>query len=142
MIWSCVACEYLAKDLLVVTSKVRQIILATVAVTLLLLTVSPLISFLSNLAIRDKARSYAANWDRQDSGLEAAQQNRVADLQVKQIGTSNRTGKGPCDLHLRTDPAFWINRITPGYYGIGSVCCGKRVDCGINTRWYSIRLCK
>jgi len=33
MIWSCVAGEYLAQDLLVVTSKVRQIILATVAVT-------------------------------------------------------------------------------------------------------------
>lgn len=122
MIWSCVAGEYLAQDLLVVTSKVRQIIRATAAVTLLLLTVSPLISFFSNLAIRDKARSYAADWDRQDSELKAAQQNGVADLQVKQIGDfQSRIGKGPCDLHLRTDPTFWINRVTAGYYGIRSV---------------------
>jgi len=122
VIWSCVAGEYLAQDLLVVTSKVRQIILATAAVTLLLLTVSPLISFFSNLAIRDKARSYAADWDRQDSELKAAQQNGVADLQVKQIGDfQSRIGKGPCDLHLRTDRTFWINRVTAGYYGIRSV---------------------
>ena len=71
-----------------------------------------MISLFSNLAIRDKAHRYAADWDRQDSELKAAQQNGVADLQVKQIGTSNRIGKGPCDLHLRTDPTFWISRVT------------------------------
>lgn len=35
--------------------------------------------------------------------------------------------KGPSDLHLRTDPAFWINEAVATYYGLRSVRASEDV---------------
>jgi hypothetical protein len=122
VVWSRAAGEYLAAKLLTVDSKSRQTISAAATVALLLVTLAPVISFVSILRIRDQARSFAADWDRQDSELKTARQSGVTDVMVPQIGDfQSRIGKGPSDLHLRTDPAFWINQTTATYYGLRSV---------------------
>jgi hypothetical protein len=65
------------------------------------------------------ARGFAADWDKQDSALNTAQRSGVTEVTVPQTGDfQSRIGKGPSDLHLRKDPAFWINRTTAAYYGL------------------------
>ena len=76
----------------------------------------------SLLRTRERALNFANDWDQQDSQLKAAKQNGFSDVEVKQIGDfQSRIGNGPGDLHLRTDPTFWINRTTANYYGLRSI---------------------
>ena len=56
--------EYLAGKLHTISYQIKQIISAAATVALLLLIVSPQSSFFHILAIRERARSYAADWDR------------------------------------------------------------------------------
>jgi hypothetical protein len=113
--------EYLAGKLLGISLKSRRIISLAATVALLLLILCPLISFLSILGAREKARGFAADWDRQDAQLKAAKQSGVTDVTVPQIGDfQSRIGKGPSDLHLRTDSGFWINQTIATYYGLRS----------------------
>jgi hypothetical protein len=89
---------------------------------LMLMIVAPLVSFISTLRMREQARAYAVDWDRQDTELRSARQRGVNDVAVEQIGDFQwRLAKGPSDLHLRTNPSFWINRGTAEYYGLSSV---------------------
>lgn len=126
LVWSRAAGEYLAGKMLTANTKVRVSFAASVVFVSLIL--SPLISFFSTLGLRDEARTYAADWDRQHSELKTASQNGVTDVTVRQIGDFQfRIGKGPSDLHLRTDPAFWINRATATYYGLRSVRASEDV---------------
>jgi len=121
LVWGRAAGEYLAGKLLPARNTKKLISLAATA-ALLLLIVSPQMSFFSTLRLREEARSYAADWDRQDAELKTAKQNGVTDVVVPQIGDFQfRIGKGQSDLHLRTDPTFWINRATATYYGVRSV---------------------
>ena len=122
LVWSRALAEYLAGKLLSISQKGKQTISASATVLLLLLTLSPLISCFSIFTIREQARSFATDWDRQDSQLKTAKQNGIADVTVEQIGDfQSRIGKGPSDLHLRTDSGFWINQVTASYYGLKSV---------------------
>ena len=122
VVWSRAAGEYLAGELLAKNRKIRQIISLVAMVALLLLTLSPQISFFSTLGTREEARSFAADWNRQDLELKTAKQSGATDVTVRQIGDfQSRIGKGASDLHLRTDPAFWINQTTADYYGLRSV---------------------
>src|SRR6185295_17894781 len=82
LIWSRVAGEYLAGRFLGVSDKRKRMI----SIALLLLTLSPLLSFVSILRVRDEARSFAADWDRQDAELKSAKQNGLIDVTVPQIG--------------------------------------------------------
>jgi hypothetical protein len=122
LVWSRALAEYLARKLLFISQKGKQTISASATVLLLLLTLSPLISCFSIFTIRDEARRFAADWDRQDSQLKTAKQNAIGDVTVEQIGDfQSRIGKGRSDLHLRTDSGFWINQVTASYYGLKSV---------------------
>jgi hypothetical protein len=122
VLWAWIAGEYLARKLHTPSSNVRQNILLAATMVLTLLLFSPLISFYSVLEMRDEARGFAQDWDRQDSLLKTAKENGVTDLAVPQIGDfQSRIEKGPSDLHLRPDPAFWINQRTATYYGLRSV---------------------
>ena len=126
LVWSRAAGEYLA------SSNAKNIVSLGAGVALLLVILSPLMSFFSNLGLRDEARSYAADWDRQDSELKTAKQTGVTDVVVRQIGDFQfRIGKGSSDLHLRVDPSFWINKATATYYGLGSVRASE--DVTLNT---------
>ena len=117
VVWSRAAGEYVTGYLL----PIRHVPVLTTA-TLLLLILWPQISFFSVLGLRDKARSYANDWERQDSELKTARKTGVTDVVVPQIGDfQSRIGKGPSDLHLRADAAFWINRNIATYYGLRSV---------------------
>lgn len=119
MVWSWAVGEYLVAKL---PERSYKSISLAATIALVLLIVPPLISLGSILSIRDGARSFAADWDRQDSELRAAKQNGVNDVVVPQIGDfQSRIGKGPSDLHLRTDAGFWINRTIAMYYGLSSV---------------------
>ena len=125
MVWSWALGEYLVAKL--PEHSYKNISLAA-TILLLLLIVPPLISFGSILSIRDEARSFAADWDRQDSELRAAKQNGLRDVVVPQIGDfQSRIGKGPSDLHLRIDAGFWINRTVATYYGLNSVRANEDV---------------
>jgi hypothetical protein len=129
LLWSRAAGEYWASKLVKSSPKFRQNISFVATLSLLLLTVFPLNSFFSILSLRDEARVYAADWDRQDSLLKTAKQNGVIDIEVPQIGDfQSRIGKGSSDLHLRTDPTFWINRVTANYYELGSVRASESVS--------------
>jgi hypothetical protein len=122
LLWSRAAGEYLAGKFLTIGRKVRQISASAVTVALLLIIIFPQISTLSILGLRYDARNFAADWDRQDLELKSAKQNGITEVEVPQIGDfQSRIGKGPSDLHLRTDPTFWINRVTASYYGLTSV---------------------
>ena len=119
LVWSRAAGEYLAGELLPISRNTKNIILVA---ALLLLIVSPVMSFFSTFGVRDEARSFAVDWDRQDSELKTAQQNGIAHVAVRQIGDfQSRIGKGESDLQLRTDHSFWINRATATYYGFKSL---------------------
>jgi Family of unknown function (DUF6056) len=121
VLWSRIAGEYLA-NVLTLSSKMRRNMSMTATILMMLLMLSPLISFFSILGMRHKARSFAADWERQDSVLKMAKENGVTDVIVPQIGDfQSRIGKGPSDLHLRTDSTFWINQRTATYYGLRSV---------------------
>ena len=129
VVWSRALGEYLLGKFPGVRDRIRQIVSLVSTVTLLLLAISPLISFFSVLGIREKARSYAADWDRQDSELKIAKQSGVTDVAVEQIGDfQSRIGKGPSELHLRSDSAFWINRTIASYYGLSSVRATRDVE--------------
>jgi hypothetical protein len=128
VIWNRAAAEYLVGKLLSIGWKRKQIISISASLFLLLLTLWPLVSSFSILTIREKARSFAADWDRQDAQLRAAKQHGVADVTVQQIGDfQSRIGKGPGDLHLRTDSRFWINQVTASYYGLKSVRASEEI---------------
>ena len=82
----------------------------------------PLASCVSTFALRERARAYAADWDRQDEELRAAKDGGARELTVEQIGDfQTRLGLGRGDLHLRTDQNFWINKTVAKYYGLDSV---------------------
>ena len=122
VLWSRIAGEYLAANLLTISSTMRRNISMTATILLMLLMFSPLISFFSILGMGDEARSFAADWERQDSALKMAKGSGVTDVIVPQIGDfQSRIGQGPSDLQLRTDPTFWINQRTATYYGLRSV---------------------
>jgi uncharacterized protein DUF6056 len=128
VIWSCFAGKYVAGRLTTVGYKTKRVLSSGATVALLILTLCPLLSFFSIFGLREKARSFAADWDRQDSQLKLATQTGVADVTVPQIGDfQSRLNKGASDLHLRTDPAFWINRTTATYYGLTSVRASEDV---------------
>lgn len=128
VIWSCFAGKYLAGELSRVSYKAKHALSLGATVALLILTLCPLLSFFSIFGLREKARSFAADWDRQDSQLKMAKQTGISDLTVTQIGDfQSRVNKGASDLHLRTDPAFWINQITATYYGLTSVRASEDV---------------
>ena len=123
LVWSRAAGEYVAGFL--TSQKFRETV-KTIALLLLILLIQ--ISFFSILRLRHAARSYAADWDRQDLQLKAAKQTGVTDVTVQQIGDfQSRIGKGPSDLHLRTDSTFWINQTTATYYGLTSVRASEDV---------------
>jgi len=122
LVWSRAAAEYLAAKLRRISWNGKQIISILATVLLVCLVISPLVSCFSVFTIREQARSFAADWDRQDSQLKAAKQDGIADVTVQQIGDfQSRIGKGPSELHLRADPGFWINQVTASYYGLKSV---------------------
>jgi uncharacterized protein DUF6056 len=85
-IWSRAAGEYLGGKLLRSSLKMRHSIplAATLAIMLVILC-SP-VSLISVISMRDEARSFAADWDKQDSELKFAKQNGVVDVAVQQIG--------------------------------------------------------
>ena len=125
LVWSRAAGEYLLGRFVTVSPKIR---LASTLVLLSLVLFSQL-SFFSILGTRAKARGFAADWDREDSELKTAKQNGVTDVAVQQIGDfQSRIGRGPSDLHLRTDSSFWINRTVAKYYGLTSVRATEDVD--------------
>ena len=122
IVWSRAAGEFLLATVLPLRHNVKQIVRTGSTLLLLLMLVSPLGSFVSTLRLREQARAYAADWDSQDVELRAAKQSGVTDVVVEQIGDFQwRLAKGDSDLHLRTDPDFWINRETARYYGLSSV---------------------
>ena len=122
VVWGRAAGEYLAGRLLAISGKSKRNISHAATMALALLIVCSLTSFFSILKLRERARSFAADWDRQDAELKMAKQSGITDVTVPQIGDfQSRIGKGASDLHLRTDPTFWINRATATYYGLRSV---------------------
>jgi hypothetical protein len=122
VIWSHAAGEFLLSGRLPMNNKVKQIMRVGSTLLLILIIVFPLVSFVSTFALCEQARSYAADWDRQDAQLRAAKRDGVLDVEVQQIGDfQSRVVKTPSDLYLRTDPAFWINLETAKYYGLRSV---------------------
>jgi hypothetical protein len=132
VIWSCFAGKYVAGKLSTVSYKAKHALSLGASVALLILTLCPLLSFFSIFGLREKARSFAADWDTQDSQLKIAKQTGTSDVTVPQIGDfQSRLNKGASDLHLRTDPAFWINRATATYYGLTSVRASEDV---VNSR--------
>jgi hypothetical protein len=132
VIWSCFAGKYVAGKLSTVSYKAKHALSLGASVALLILTLCPLLSLFSIFGLREKARSFAADWDTQDSQLKIAKQTGTSDVTVPQIGDfQSRLNKGASDLHLRTDPAFWINRATATYYGLTSVRASEDV---VNSR--------
>ena len=128
VLWSRTAGEYLAGALRTISDKTRQRLTLGALVALLLLTIIPLRSFVSLARLREEAQNFAADWDGQDAQLKTAKQNGLTDVTVPQIGDfQSRIGKGASDLHLRTDPGFWINRTTATYYGLTSVRASEDV---------------
>lgn len=128
VIWSWYAGKYVAGELSMVSDKAKHILSLGATVALLILTLCPLLSFFSIFGLREKARSFAADWDRQDSQLKMAKRTGPSDVTVPQIGDfQSRLNKGASDLHLRTDPAFWINQVTATYYGLTSVRASEDV---------------
>lgn len=128
LVWGRAAGEYLVGKLFSTSYKRKRITSLSATMLLSLLILLPLISCVSILRIREQARSFAADWDRQDLQLRTAKQSGVTDVTVQQIGDfQSRIGKGPSDLHLRTDPSFWINRTTASYYGLRSVTASNDV---------------
>lgn len=122
VIWSRAAGEYLAGRLLLNSRDKQNTVSLAVTVALFLLILVPQISFFSTLRRREQARSYAADWERQDRELKTAKQTGIGDVTVPQIGDfQSRIGMRPPDLYLRTDPSFWINRTIATYYGLTSV---------------------
>jgi hypothetical protein len=89
---------------------------------LILMIAGPVATCVSTFALRGRARAYAADWDRQDEELRAAKESGASEVTVDQIGDfQTRLGLGRGDLHLRSDPHFWINQSVAKYYGIRSV---------------------
>ena len=126
--WSHIAGEYLAGKLETISHQTRHVLSLGARVALLLLMLFPLVSFFSISGLREKGRSFAADWDMQDSQLRTAKQSGVTEITVPQIGDfQSRLGKDASDLHLRTDPKFWINRTTATYYGLTSVRASEDV---------------
>lgn len=128
VVWSRAGAEYLAARLHSISWKRKQIISISATVVLVCLAMLPVVSCFSIFRMRERARSFAADWDRQDSQLKAAKQDGIADVTVPQIGDfQSRIGKGPSELHLRADPGFWINQVTASYYGLKTVRANEDV---------------
>jgi hypothetical protein len=122
VVWSRVAAEFLAAKLSRISWKRKQITSTSATVLLVFLAMPPLVACFSISTEREQARSFAADWDRQDSQLKAAKREGSADVTVHQIGDfQSRIGKGPSELHLRVDPGLWINQVTASYYGLKSI---------------------
>lgn len=127
-VWSYAAGEYLLGRLLMIRPNIGPSLSRLATVALLLLILGPMVSFFSILAARESARAFAADWDRQDAQLKTAKQRGLTDMTVPQIWDfQSRIGKGKSDLHLRTDPEFWINQITANYYGLKSIAASEDV---------------
>jgi hypothetical protein len=128
LVWSRAVGEYVAGNLAAVSNKGLHLISISTTSLLLLITLAPLTSCFSILRIREQARGFASDWDRQDAQLKVAKQSGATDVTVQQIEDfPSRIGKGSSDLHLRTDPEFWINKTTAMYYGLRSVRASQDV---------------
>ena len=100
----------------------ERVVHAGSVLLLALMLACPVASSVSTFALRERARAYAVDWDRQDEELRAAKEGGVRELTVEQIGDfQSRLGLGRSDLHLRADPNFWINKTVAKYYGLDSV---------------------
>jgi hypothetical protein len=128
VVWSRAAVEYVAIKLHRIGWNDKQIISIYATILLVCLVMFPLVSGWSIFTIRKQARSFADDWDRQDSQLKTAKQNGIADVTVPQTGDfQSRIGKGSSELHLRADSGFWINQVTASYYGLKSVRANEDV---------------
>jgi hypothetical protein len=128
VVWSRAAAEYVAIKLHRIGWNDKQIISIYATILLVCLVMFPLVSGWSIFTIRKQARSFADDWDRQDSQLKTAKQNGIADVTVPQTGDfQSRIGKGSSELHLRADSGFWINQVTASYYGLKSVRANEDV---------------
>jgi hypothetical protein len=128
VVWSRAAAEYVAIKLHRIGWNDKQIISIYATILLVCLVMFPLVSGWSIFTIRKQARSFADDWDRQDSQLKTAKENGIADVTVPQTGDfQSRIGKGSSELHLRADSGFWINQVTASYYGLKSVRANEDV---------------
>jgi hypothetical protein len=128
VVWSRAAVEYVAIKLHRIGWNDKQIISIYATILLVCLVMFPLVSGWSIFTIRKQARSFADDWDRQDSQLKTAKENGIADVTVPQTGDfQSRIGKGSSELHLRADSGFWINQVTASYYGLKSVRANEDV---------------
>ena len=114
--------EYAARALPFISRNAERLVRSGSILLLLLMLACPVASCVSILALHARARAYAADWDRQDKELRAAKDSGVQELTVEQIGDfQSRLGLGRSELHLQTDPNFWINQAVAKYYGLRSV---------------------
>lgn len=109
-----------------IDQNVGRVALFGSTLALILMITLPVASGASTFGLRARARAYAADWDRQDEDIRAAKNRGARELTVEQIGDfQSRLGLGNSDLHLRTDPDFWINQAVAKYYGIDSVAASQ-----------------
>lgn len=128
VVWSRAAAEYVAIKLQRISWNDKQITSISTTILVMCLIIFPLVSSLSIFTNRKQARSFADDWDRQDSLLKAAKHEGIANVSVPQIGDfQSRIGRGSSELHLRADPGFWINQVTASYYGLKSVRANEDV---------------
>jgi Family of unknown function (DUF6056) len=121
-VWGRAAGEYAALALPFISQNAERLVRPGSILLLLLMLACPVASCVSTLALRERARAYAADWDRQDKELRTAKDSGVQELTVEQIGDfQSRLGLRRSELHLQTDPNFWINQAVAKYYGLRSV---------------------
>ncbi|MFL6229454.1 MAG: DUF6056 family protein, partial [Pyrinomonadaceae bacterium] len=127
--WGGVAGEYCAAAAApFVSGNARRIVLSVSSLLLVLMISSPVATCISTFALRGRARAYAADWDKQDAALRAVKDSGASELVVDQIGDfQTRLGLGRGDLHLSTDPKFWINQAVAKCYGLSSVAAREEV---------------
>ena len=122
VVWGCAAGEFCLDAWPFVGRNTERVVRAGSFLLLALMFICPVASCISTFTLRERARAYAADWDRQDEELRAAKEGGVRELTVEQIGDfQSRLGLGRSDLHLRADPNFWINKTVAKYYGLDSV---------------------
>ncbi|MFL6207441.1 MAG: DUF6056 family protein [Pyrinomonadaceae bacterium] len=122
VVWGRTAGKYAAGSLPFISRHAERVVRAGSMLLLLIMLACPVASGVFTLALRARARAYAADWDRQDQELRTAKDSGVQELSVEQIGDlQSRLGLGRSELHLRTDPNFWINQAVAKYYGLRSV---------------------
>lgn len=122
VVWSRAAGEYAVVALPFISRNAERLARLGSILMLILMLACPVASCVSTFALRARARAYAAAWDRQDKELRTAKDGGVQELTVEQIGDfQSRLGLGRSELHLRTDPNFWINQAVAKYYGFRSI---------------------